>query len=75
MLQNIYKEYIYMNLAIDAAIKAYKNNEIPVGAAVTYKDVIIIKGYNQTVKNISLMIDIVGWLIRLMITLLFALYF
>lgn len=36
----------YMELALKEAIKAYKKNEIPVGAVVVLDDKIIGKGYN-----------------------------
>jgi tRNA(adenine34) deaminase len=51
MLKKIYFDYVYMNLAIDQSIIAYKKNEIPIGATLVYKKKIIIKGYNKTIVN------------------------
>lgn len=37
----------YMKIAIDLAKKAYKNNEVPVGAIIVKNDKIIAKAYNK----------------------------
>ncbi len=41
----------YMKEAIKEAIKAYKYNEIPVGAVIVYKDKIVARGYNKKEKS------------------------
>ena len=41
----------YMLCAYKEAIKAYKDNEIPVGAVIVYKDKIIAKGKNNRQKK------------------------
>ena len=41
----------YMTLALKEAIKAYKKNEIPVGAVVVKNDKIISRAYNKKEKN------------------------
>ncbi len=44
----------YMREAIKQAKKAYKNNEIPIGAVIVCENKIISKGYNQKeIKNVS----------------------
>lgn len=40
-----------MELAYKEALKAYKKNEIPVGAIITYKNKVIAKGYNNRQKK------------------------
>ncbi len=37
-----------MNMALKEAIKAYEEDEIPVGAVIVYQDQIIGRGYNQS---------------------------
>ena len=37
-----------MNMALNEAMKAYEEDEIPVGAVIVYKDQIIGRGYNQS---------------------------
>jgi len=37
-----------MNMALKEAMKAYEEDEIPVGAVIVYKDQIIGRGYNQS---------------------------
>lgn len=39
-----------MNKALELAQQAFEEGEIPIGALVVYKDLIIGKGYNQTQK-------------------------
>jgi len=41
----------YMNEAFKQALKAYKNNEVPVGAIIVKKNKIISKSYNKKEKN------------------------
>ena len=41
----------YMTLAIQEAKKAYMNDEMPIGAIITYKDIIIANSYNECEKN------------------------
>ena len=41
----------YMTLAIREAKKAYMNNEMPIGAIITYKDIIIANSYNECEKK------------------------
>ena len=41
------KEY-FMNMALKEAMKAYEEDEIPVGAVIVYQDQIIGRGYNQS---------------------------
>ena len=41
----------YMMIALKEAKKAYKNNEVPVGAVIVKNNVIISKGYNKKVKT------------------------
>lgn len=49
------KNKIYMKLALEEAKKAYKIDEVPVGAIIVYKDEVIASGYNQReTKNNSL---------------------
>ena len=43
----------YMNLAIKQAMKAFKNNEVPVGAVIVYNDKIIAKTCNDRQKKHS----------------------
>ena len=40
-------EQYYMNIAISLAKKAYKKNEVPVGAVIVNNDKIIAKAYNK----------------------------
>jgi len=40
----------YMNIALKEALIAYKEDEIPIGAIIVYKDKIISRGYNQSQK-------------------------
>ena len=37
-----------MNIALKEAMKAYEEDEIPVGAVIVYQDQIIGRGYNQS---------------------------
>ena len=37
-----------MNMALKEAMKAYEEDEIPVGAVIVYQDQIIARGYNQS---------------------------
>lgn len=49
------KNKTYMKLALEEAKKAYKIDEVPVGAIIVYKDEVIASGYNQReIKNNSL---------------------
>ena len=41
----------YMNIAFKEAMKALKNNDIPVGAVIVKKDKIISKSYNKKEKS------------------------
>ncbi len=41
------KDELYMQEALNEANKAYKKDEIPVGAVVVYKDKIIARGYTK----------------------------
>ena len=40
-----------MNIALKEAMKAYEEDEIPVGALIVYQDQIIGRGYNQSQKT------------------------
>ena len=37
----------YMKMALKEAVKAYKKDEVPVGAIIIHQDTIIGRGYNQ----------------------------
>lgn len=41
----------YMSIAIEEAKKAYTFGEIPIGAIITYKDIIIANAHNECEKN------------------------
>ena len=43
----------YMELAYKEAIKAYKNDEVPVGAVIVYKGKVLAKAHNTRQKNCS----------------------
>lgn len=45
------KDNKYMNIAIKEAKKAYKHNEVPVGAVIVENDKIIAKAYNKKDKT------------------------
>lgn len=45
----------YMEEAYKESIKAYKKNEIPVGAVIVYKDKIISKAYNNRQSSYNLL--------------------
>lgn len=44
----------YMKAALDEALKAYQNDEVPIGCVIVHNDEIIGKGFNKrnTVKNV-----------------------
>tara|TARA_Y100000816_G_scaffold72999_1_gene49098 strand:- start:1000 stop:1449 length:450 start_codon:yes stop_codon:yes gene_type:complete len=42
------REKHFMNIALQEAMKAYEEDEIPVGAVIVYQDQIIGRGYNQS---------------------------
>lgn len=42
------REEYFMNMALNEAMKAYEEDEIPVGAVIVYQDQIIGRGYNQS---------------------------
>tara|TARA_Y100001935_G_C17132638_1_gene421396 strand:+ start:238 stop:687 length:450 start_codon:yes stop_codon:yes gene_type:complete len=42
------REEYFMNMALKEAMKAYEEDEIPVGAVIVYQDQIIARGYNQS---------------------------
>ena len=42
------REEYFMNMALKEAMKAYEEDEIPVGAVIVYQDQIIGRGYNQS---------------------------
>ena len=42
------REKHFMNIALKEAMKAYEEDEIPVGAVIVYQDQIIGRGYNQS---------------------------
>ena len=42
------REEHFMNIALKEAMKAYEEDEIPVGALIVYQDQIIGRGYNQS---------------------------
>lgn len=44
----------YMKEALDEALKAYQNDEVPIGCVIVHNDEIIGKGFNKrnTVKNV-----------------------
>ena len=42
------REEYFMNIALKEAMKAYEEDEIPVGAVIVYQDKIIGRGYNQS---------------------------
>ena len=42
------REEYFMNIALKEAMKAYEEDEIPVGAVIIYQDQIIGRGYNQS---------------------------
>jgi tRNA(adenine34) deaminase len=44
----------YMQLAIDEAKKAFKIDEVPVGAVIVKEDKVIGRGYNTVIKNNSI---------------------
>ncbi|MCM8773142.1 MAG: tRNA adenosine(34) deaminase TadA [Candidatus Omnitrophica bacterium] len=50
MVEKKKKGIIFMEEAIKLALRAYEEDEIPVGAVVTYEDRVIAKGYNQVEK-------------------------
>ena len=41
----------FMQAALEQSYKAFKIGEVPVGAVLVYKEEIIAKGYNTTIKN------------------------
>lgn len=43
-------KYRFMHAALQEAIKAKEENEVPVGAVIVYQNRIISKGYNQVIK-------------------------
>ena len=43
----------FMRVAIDLAAEAYSINEIPVGAVVVKNGVIVGRGYNTVIKDLS----------------------
>lgn len=47
MLNLIYDDAYFMKQALQEAEKAYSDNEVPIGAVVTFQNHIIGKGYNQ----------------------------
>ena len=47
----MYRKNYYMNIAIKQAKIAHHKREIPVGAVLVFKEKIIIKGYNKTIKK------------------------
>lgn len=49
-LINKYNDEYFMKVAINESLKAFKINEIPVGAIAVYKNKIIAKSYNKTEK-------------------------
>lgn len=52
----------YMNVALKQAKKALKNNEVPVGAIVVYKNKIIAKAFNkkEKTKNATMHAEIIA---------------
>lgn len=44
----------YLDCALNMAQKANKNNEVPIGAVIVFKDIIIGEGFNQTVTTQSI---------------------
>ncbi|MEI6831865.1 MAG: tRNA adenosine(34) deaminase TadA [Candidatus Omnitrophota bacterium] len=43
----IEKHFLYMQEALKEAAKAFREDEVPVGAVIVYRDKIIARGYNQ----------------------------
>lgn len=41
----------YMNIALEQALKAFKNDDVPIGAIIIKKGKIIAKAYNKKEKN------------------------
>ncbi|MFC1566582.1 tRNA adenosine(34) deaminase TadA [bacterium] len=41
----------FMKEALKEALKAYKKQEVPIGAVLVYKDKIIARSFNQTIKK------------------------
>ncbi|MEG2322127.1 MAG: nucleoside deaminase [Bacilli bacterium] len=41
----------YMNIALEQALKAFKNDDVPIGAIIVKKGKIIAKAYNKKEKN------------------------
>ncbi len=53
-LEFIMNKY-YMNLAYKEALKAYKKNEVPVGAIIVKNNIVIAKAYNKKVSSGNVM--------------------
>jgi len=47
MLNLVFDDSYYMKQALKEAAKAYEDDEVPIGAIVTFQDQIIGRGYNQ----------------------------
>ena len=46
----VYSDEYFMTRALDLAMQAYEEQEVPIGAVVVHNNKIIGKGYNQTEK-------------------------
>ena len=46
----VYNDEYFMARALDLAMQAYEEQEVPIGAVVVHNNKIIGKGYNQTEK-------------------------
>lgn len=44
----VFNDSYFMKLALQEAEKAYNQDEVPVGAVITYKNQVIARAYNQT---------------------------
>ena len=50
MLEEVFSHEYFMGKALDLAIQASEEGEVPIGAVVVHNNKIIGKGYNQTEK-------------------------
>lgn len=47
---NVYSDEYFMRIALEQAQIAFENDEVPVGAVITYRDKVIAKGHNLCEK-------------------------
>jgi tRNA(adenine34) deaminase len=50
MVMDVFTDEYFMAKALELAMQAYDEEEVPIGALVVYENKIIGKGYNQTEK-------------------------